>query len=191
MLIDEFLPVYDVVERHQIDVHAPVEPVYAAVRTLDLSDSTMIRWLFRLRGLPALLISRRKPKKRLGLTLDGLLESGFVLLGERPPQELLLGLVGRFWTPSGDVQRLDMAEFRDFERPSYTKAVWNFYLAQRSDGLTRLVTETRVQCLDDVSRRRFRLYWLFIKPFSGLIRIEALRAIKRKVEKRQTAAQRH
>ncbi len=36
MLIDEFLPVYDAVEDHQIDIHPPVEQVYAAVRTLRL-----------------------------------------------------------------------------------------------------------------------------------------------------------
>ena len=57
MLIDEFLPVYDVVERHQIAVNAPTERVYAAVRTFDLSDSRVIRWLFLLRGLPTLLLA--------------------------------------------------------------------------------------------------------------------------------------
>ena len=55
MLIDEILPVYDVVERHQIDINAPAERVYTAVRTIDLSDSRVIRWLLLLRGLPALL----------------------------------------------------------------------------------------------------------------------------------------
>jgi len=179
MLIDEFLPVYDAVERHQIDISAPVEPVYDTVRSLDLSDSTVIRWLFWLRGLPALRLSRDQPKKRLGLTLDGLLKSGFILLGERPPQELLLGLVGRFWTSSGDIQRLDVAGFRNFEIPGYAKAAWNFSLSERADGLARLATETRVRCLDDASRRRFRLYWLLIRPFSGLTRRELLRAVKR------------
>src|SRR5687768_4176993 len=67
MLLDEFFPVYDVVERHQRDIHAPVERVYAAVRHFDLSRSAVIRWLFRLRGLPA-----------ASLRLDGLLHLGFV-----------------------------------------------------------------------------------------------------------------
>ncbi len=35
---------------------------------------------------------------------------------------------------------------------------------------------------DAAARRRFRLYWLAIRPFSGLIRRLWLRAIKRRAE---------
>jgi hypothetical protein len=45
-----------------------------------------------------------------------------------------------------------------------------------------LTTETRIKCLDNESRRSFGFYWMFIQPFSGLIRMEMLRAIKRKAE---------
>lgn len=190
MLIDEFLPVYDATECHRIDIHAPAEQVYAALQTLDLSHSTIVRWLFLLRRVPAVLASRNMPKQPLGLTLAGLLKRGFVVLGERPPQELVLGLVGRFWTAQGDIQRLETAGFRSFAKPGYAKAVWNFSLTELADGLTRLRTETRVLCLDEASRRRFRRYWLFIRPFSGLIRREALHAIKRAAEQIQPADQR-
>lgn len=37
-------------------------------------------------------------------------------------------------------------------------------------GGSRLATETRVRALDERTRRRFRLYWLAVGPFSGLIR---------------------
>ena len=178
MLIDELLPAYDVSEYHQIGIHAPLERVYDAVRALDLSCSRVIRWLFLLRELPALWHSSHRGDQRFDLTLDGLLRSGFILLGEKPPQELLLGLVGRFWTPSGDIQRLSVSEFRTFNRPGYAKAAWNFSLSEQEDGTTRLVTQTRVLCLDEASRRRLRLYWVFIRPFSGLIRREMLRSIK-------------
>ncbi|TMB67768.1 MAG: hypothetical protein E6J43_07850, partial [Chloroflexi bacterium] len=43
---------------------------------------------------------------------------------------------------------------------------------------TRLFTETRVRCLGVPSRRWFRLYWLVIRPFSGLLRRSMLRGIK-------------
>jgi hypothetical protein len=36
-------------------------------------------------------------------------------------------------------------------------------------------------CLDESSRRRFRRYWLFIRPFSGLIRMEMLRVIRQQI----------
>jgi hypothetical protein len=183
MLIDEFLPAYDAAERHQIDIGGSAERIYAVARKLDLSGSTWVRWLFRLRGLPALFLPRRKARlEGLGLTLEGLLKNGFILLGETPPREIVLGLVGKFWTSSGCIQRLDAAGFSSFAAPGYAKAVWNFSLSPQSQGITRLCTETRVLCLNETSRRQFRFYWMFIRPFSGLIRMEALRAIKRQVE---------
>lgn len=182
MLIDEFFPSFDAVERHQIDIQASAERVYGAVRKLDLSGSKLVRWLFRLRGLPVLFPFADKPQQGLGLTLDDLLKNGFILLGEAPPREILLGLVGKFWTASGCLQRLEAVEFSNFTTPGYAKAAWNFSLAPQTGGMTRLFTETRVLCLDETSRRRFRLYWAFVRPFSGLIRMEALRAIKRQAE---------
>jgi hypothetical protein len=182
MLIDDFLPTYDVTERHQISIKASLQQVYAAVRNLDLRGSRLIRWLFLWRGLPALLSSRNKSLRGLGLTFDGLLKSGFILLGETPQHEIALGLVGKFWTAAGCIQRLDAADFMNFTTPGFAKAAWNFSLALLPEGGTKLSTETRVLCLDEASRRRFRFYWLFIRPFSGLIRLEALRAVKQMAE---------
>lgn len=164
MLIDELLPDYDVAERHWINIRATASRVYAVVRTLDLSESLPVRCLFYLRELPALLQGRYQREHRLGLTLNDLMRAGFVLLGERPDRELVLGLVGRFWTASGDIQRLDAAGFRAFRRPGFAKAVWNFSLFPQTNSITRLATETRVYCLDDASRRKFRLYWRLIRP---------------------------
>lgn len=183
MLIDEYLPAYDVTEQHYLDIQAPVEKIYAAAYELDMSRSRWIRGLFLLRGLPAFLFSRQQRGHGLGLHMAGLLKSGFVFLGEMPPQELVLGLVGKFWTTSGCPQRLDAAGFQNFTTPGFAKAVWNFSLERRAAQVTRLHTETRVLCLDAVSRRRFRFYWFFIRPFSGLVRMEILRALKRNAEK--------
>jgi hypothetical protein len=48
--------------------------------------------------------------------------------------------------------------------------------AEPIPGGSRLATETRVSAVDDRTRRRFRLYWLAIGEFSGLIRRRWLRA---------------
>ena len=48
--------------------------------------------------------------------------------------------------------------------------------AEPIPGGSRLATETRVKALDERALRRFRLYWLAIGPFSGLIRRRWLRA---------------
>lgn len=174
------MPVWDAVERHAVEVARPVETVYRAVRALDLTGSRLVRLLFFLRRLPLILRRPASPRRR-GLTLDALLGSGFILLGETPPHELAVGIAGRFWTATGDVQRLDVPAFRAFDRPGYAKAVWNFTL----DGdarLTRLATETRVRCLDAPSRARFTCYWRIVGPFSGLVRMQLLGSIKRQAE---------
>ena len=182
MLIDEFLPAYDAVERHQIEIQAPATAAYKAVRELDLSKSAVVRALIRLRDLPSMFRRHRLSAECLGI--QDLIAGGFILLGERSNQELLLGVVGRFWTLHGDIQRIDMEQFKAFGSPGYAKAAWNFSLSESSVDVTRLATETRVLCLDASSRARFKVYWSVIAPFSGLIRKEALRSIKRAAEAR-------
>ncbi len=173
MLIDEYLPLYDVNEQHRITIHAPAERVYGAIRALDISEARLTRLLFRLRGLPC-------PPR---LTLDDFLKMRFILLGECPGEELLLGLVGKFWTPAGKLRRLEPEEFTDFNERGYAKAAWNFSLTQQANGVVSLATETRVLCTDSASRRRFRLYWTLIGAFSGLVRHEILQSIKRNAER--------
>jgi hypothetical protein len=170
MLIDEFLSDYDFVEKHEISIRAEAPDIYRAANEVDFSESFMIRWLFRLRGL-----STEK------VTLESLKRSRFEILGETPGRELLLGLVGRFWTPNGDLKKIDAESFKKFYTAGYAKAVWNFALTPDGDD-THLTTETRIKCIDDRSRSRFRFYWTFVRPFSGLIRMEMLRLIKNKAE---------
>jgi hypothetical protein len=170
MLIDEFLPEYDFVETHSISIDASASGVYAAANEVDFSESFIVRWLLRLRGMSGESVSLRN-----------LEYSKFKILGEIANTEVLIGLAGRFWTPWGDMQTVDASNFREFEKPGYAKAVWNFSLDGASDK-TELTTETRIRCLDDGSRRNFDFYWTFIQPFSGLIRMEMLKMIKRKAE---------
>jgi hypothetical protein len=49
-------------------------------------------------------------------------------------------------------------------------------------GCGSLSTETRVHVADPESRKRFRRYWFVVRPFSGLIRIQLLRAARRRAE---------
>ncbi|HVG20210.1 MAG TPA: hypothetical protein VNI02_14265 [Blastocatellia bacterium] len=181
MLIDDYLSSYDVSAKYGADVRAPADHVYEAVRGMDLSGSSVIRLLFRLREFPAIFKSR-KSQRALGLTLDNLLRSGFILLGEDPPREILLGVVGQFWTSSGCIQKLDANGFRTFDEKGYAKAAWNFSVSERGPGVCALATETRVRCLDEGSLRRFRLYWTLVGPFSGVIRKETLRVVRRQAE---------
>jgi hypothetical protein len=120
--------------------------------------------------------------------MEGLLRSGFVVLDEAPGDEIVLGLVGRFWSPTGGLLRVDPAEFAGFDRPGYAVAAWNFTL--RGDGPVTLATETRVRLTDDGARRRFRPYWALVGPFSGLTRREMLRVVRRAAEETHTEGER-
>jgi hypothetical protein len=170
MLVDNFLPAWDVRQVHATDVDAPPPVVYAAVRRLDLGSSSINRVLFAARGLVA-----------RGLKLSDLMARGFVLLGEDPPRELVLGLVARPWTLMGGIRRLDAEGFSRFDRPGYARMAWNFVVEPRGRG-SRLTTETRIRCTDVASRRKFGWYWRVIGPFSGVVRKEALLHIKRDAE---------
>lgn len=173
MLIDRYLDKFDFNEVHHVAVAGRPEEVYRAALDVDFADSFAIRWLLRLRGMSTENFSLRAIERSIFKKLD-----------EEPGRELVLGLVGRFWTIFGDLQTIRSAnDFCEFNRPGYAKAVWNFSIATEGSRSV-LTTETRIKCLDDASRRSFGRYWTFIRPFSGLIRMEMLRAVKHRVEMR-------
>jgi hypothetical protein len=188
MLIDEFMPVYDVVEHHATTVRAPAERVYATIRTADIFGSPIARFLFFLRGLPLRLSDHNAPRMSPKVSINTLLKEEtfpvrFILLGENSPHEFVVGTVIRNQTAYTEQYPLPQsAEYYDFTAPGMVKAVLNLVLTENPDGTTRLETETRVVCLDSKTRRRFRVYWLFIGHFSSLIRVLMLRAMKREAE---------
>ena len=171
MLIDQVLPKYDEREYHQIEIRGNPTRVYETVRALDFSDSFLIRILFGLRGLPA-----------TSTNLDGLLQVGFLLVDEIPNAEFVLGLVGKFWTLRAQILQLDAVQYSEFNQRGYAKLAWNFAIQESTPGVVRLSTETRIVCTDDHSKSRFKFYWFLIGRFSGLIRREMLRGVKRKIE---------
>lgn len=117
-----------------------------------------------------------------GFTLNDMLVDGFILLEERPGEELVLGTVGRFWRTRGELCATSPARFREPAPAGTAKAAWNFAVGRDSDGVTELRAETRVLCTDVAARRRFRAYWTLIRPFSGLIRREMLAAVRSAAE---------
>jgi hypothetical protein len=190
VLLDDFLPQFDERERHSTVIRAPAQRVYAAIWTTDFAQSRVIRLLLWLRALPAVLArapsparngaSRPAQRRRDGapLTLRWVATHGFTVLGEDPPRELVLGVVGAFWRLRGDLREVDSAAFRQTPPPGTARAAWNFHVTERADGSSVLSTETRVACSDAASRWRFRIYWLVVRPGSGLIRRAMLRAIR-------------
>ncbi len=166
MLIDRFFPQYDFREYHERIVEGEVGRVYDIVRNFRFANSRITTLLLRWRGFSADTV-----------TLQTVLDAGFIFLEERTNDEFVIGLAGKFWTPSGCLQRLTPEEFRNFRAKGFATAAWNFRFVPGEKGRTLVSTETRIFCHDKRSKRIFSVYWFFIRPFSGLIRREMLRSI--------------
>lgn len=189
MLIDEFLPTYSAVERHVTTVRAPAELVYQAIRSADLAGAVPVRVLLALRFLPSALmqgragLARLRSRAREPITLAEFERQGFAILAENPPREILIGLVGAFWTLGGNLRATDAAHFRGPQERGTARAAWNFLIEEQRSGGVMLSTETRVQPADAESASRFRRYWWLVRPWSGLTRRYMLRAIRREAER--------
>jgi hypothetical protein len=168
-LHDEFLPEYHFSEIHAIRINASRDKIAESIQTLNFHDSRIIRILYSLRGLP----------KKAVTGLEGAKEMGFTVLRECEQQEILLGIIGQFWTPAGKIQRFKAEEFKTFNDSAFARATWNFKII--GDHAPFVVeTETRIACPDARTRKKFSRYWFFIRPFSGLIRLEMLKIIRKK-----------
>ena len=176
-LLDQVLPEFDVRTRHNWLVAAPPEAVWKAIDRYDVRRDTSIaaRALFRLRGL-------RIPG---GSLREALPPAGFTILAERPGEEIVAGTTGRFWALREQANMeapADLEAFRAFARPGWAKGVFSIRVEPRDQGWSKLMTETRVQCVDDVARRRFAVYWRVIDFFSGWLRRNLLRRLGRMAE---------
>jgi hypothetical protein len=184
MMLDDFLPRYDVNEVHSVITAAPPGAVMQSIRELTPREVPLLVALMALRSVPALLCGRRLPTRarRLdGRLLDGFRRGGFVELGDSSG-ELVFGGVGRFWRADGGLRRVDATDFRDFAEPGWAKAAFNFEV-ERVGERTVVTTETRVATTDDSARRSFGRYWRVVGPGSALIRVAWLRAIRRRAER--------
>jgi len=177
-LIDDAAPTPDALEFHDIEVHASPDVVYRTLWTADLGASLVIKSLLLLRALPTWIMGRRISLPSSVLTLESVIHGGFGLLAEEPGREILLGVTGRFWRLTGNVEPFDRAAFSRPVPPGMARGFWNFKVMSAGDRKTILSTETRVTCGDAGSRRKFGLYWFVVRPFSGLIRTIMLKAIR-------------
>lgn len=124
--------------------------------------------------------ARREPAGSLPVRIE---RFGFTPLDEDPGRELVFGLAGRFWRPNGGLRRIaDRRAFLAFSEEGCVKAAWNLALSASDGGECELTTETRIRCFGPAARRSFRLYWFFIRPFSGMLRTSLLRDVKRRAE---------
>ena len=183
-LLDQFMPVYDVVERHRIFVTAPPATVLAAAKEQDLAQSLLTRAIFQARevALGAAPDDRVRPRGLLAFTQS----LGWGVLAERADREVVVGAVTRPWEADVVFRALPPKEFAAYDEPGYVKIIWMLRAQPAGDG-TVFLTETRAVATDAVARRQFRRYWAFASPGISAIRWLSLRPLKHEAERRARA----
>jgi hypothetical protein len=182
-LIAELLPEPDIQMRHVRGINATPERVFAALSTTDFGQSGLVSLLLAIRSLPAFLLhpidtlEHLKKRRPAALTLAGMTRNRFGLVAERPNQEIVLGVTGRFWQASAKLRPANREQFRAGPPPGEVLVAWNFLVETAPDRHCRLSTETRILAADVDTRLTFKRYWLVVHPGSALIRRSMLAAI--------------
>jgi hypothetical protein len=150
-LLDEFIPAYEVVERHHVRVAAPAAIALAAACDMDLAQSAIIRSIFKGREL---ILGAQPDQVRSPRTLLAWAkELGWAVLAEIPDREVVLGAVTRPWDANPVFRPLPPQEFAGFHEPGYAKIAWTL----RADPISTMEsvarTETRVATTDPAARK--------------------------------------
>lgn len=178
-LLDEFMPVCDVADRHAIDITAPPDVTLAAAKEQRLDSSRIIRGLFAARQL--ILRGRQAASPSQGL-LEAMKAIGWSVLAERPGREIVLGAATRPWDASPVFRPVPPEGFAAFSEPDLVKIVWTLR-ADPAPGGTTFRTETRAVATDAAARAKFRRYWSLLSPGIIAIRLTMLPALKAAAER--------
>jgi hypothetical protein len=187
-LLDRFMPVYEIVERHHIRVGAPAAVTLAAARDQDLFQVPLVRAIIKAREIILRATPDDRPQPR-GL-LAAVQALGWGVLAEVPGREVVVGAVTRPWEPNVTFHALPAAEFAAFSQPGLVKIAWTLRADPIDDETSIFRTETRAVATEATARARFRRYWALASPGIALIRRLSLQPLKRDAERRARCASR-
>ena len=181
-LLDGFVPVYDIVERHHIHVAAPASITFAAACEQDLMTQPVVRAIFKAREV--LLGSEANTTMHSRGLLEQMKAIGWGVLAEVQEREMVMGAVTQPWEADVVFRPLPPAEFAAFNEPGYVKIAWT--LRADPDGANASIfrTETRAVATDATARAKFRRYWSLLSPGIIVIRWASLGPLKAEAERR-------
>jgi hypothetical protein len=186
--LDDWMPQWQVGERHVLKIAAPPAKVFAAIHEVRADEILLFRTLTAIRrcgGTGPESILNAPEQKPL---IDVATQTTFLLLENEAPRELVLGTVIAAPREVRGSARLEPDLFRKTLSPGVVLATMNFAVTPTDDGGSTVATETRVHANGPAALRRFGIYWRLIHPGSDIIRRMWLRAIALRAEDRQLAA---
>lgn len=181
--IDEFMPAFHFREQHAAAIAAPPARVFDAIRTVSADEIALFQTLTWIRRF-----GQSGPESIMNAPagrpiLDVATKSGFLLLQDRPPHEVVIGTVVVAPPRVRRPERFGPDEFKQLTMPGVATATLNFRVEDAGGGTSRLITETRVFATDRTALQRFTPYWRVIFPGSAILRMTWLRAIKARAER--------
>ena len=185
VLLDRFMPDYEAVERHHVEVVAPAALTLEIARDIDLFGLPPVRAIFKAREL-VLGASSDDTQRPRGLLAEAL-SMGWVVLAESPEREVVVGAVTKPWEPNVRFRSVPPDDFAAFNQSGYVKIAWTLRADPISPTQSIFRTETRAVATDPEARAKFRWYWSFFSPGIWLIRRMSLRPIKSAAERRWDA----
>ncbi|HET7661268.1 MAG TPA: SRPBCC family protein [Oryzihumus sp.] len=185
-ILNQYLPAFDVRERHSRLLDAEVDAVRVAIGQTDLTRIPVVRALLDLRALPGRLRARfgvRATPVPPPFTLSDMPRAGWTPLTDGP-EEIAFGMLTQPWRIGNEAPVVvDRESFAAFSEPGYAKIAFSIRADPDGPYRTRVTTETRVATTDPSSGRRFKAYWVVIGPASALIRRLVLRQLATQVER--------
>lgn len=172
---DEYLATFDVSDAVAVVAAAQPKDVWDALLEVDLLEvgraSPVVGMLGAIRMLPEMLghLLHGEPPETPPETMRlrempsiPMSKGGWILLGERPGQEIAFGLVGKFWRPVIEFAAIETADqFRVFNEPGFAKTVYDLQVRGLDSHRTLLSGVMRTATTDEHARRWFRRYWAF------------------------------
>jgi hypothetical protein len=179
--LDRLIPQPALREIDRAELAVAAERAWAAVRNLDLAQSTLVRTLFGIRTIPDRLKANNPP---LRMRLDNLISTpsrpGFQILAEDPPNEVAVGAIGKVWRPVIPfVHVADAAAFAAYAKPDYIKVAWALRVVADGAAASSVEFELRVAATDEAAWKKFTRYFRLIGPGSHLIRRVLLAQLER------------
>jgi hypothetical protein len=174
VIADDFLPVFDVSDEIAVRSTASPSAAWDALMEVDLIEvghrKPLVGLLGAARILPEVVVHllhgerpESAPEKARLRDLAELptASGGWILLDERPGEEIALGLIGKFWRPVIEYADVPAERFRDWSEPAFAKTVYNLGVRPLEDGSSLLWGVMRTATTDEHARTWFRRYWTF------------------------------